>query len=647
MSAITGCWNFQGKPLDPKILSAMSTPLKHYGLDGENLSFFSEKEEGLSIGLACQHMNLQKENQGERQPLIYEYNHEYKKKNKIALLFDGRLDHRSELQKKLSCPQEISDAAFVLEAYLQWGQDFLRHLIGEFALVLCDFKKKTLFLARDVMGTRPLYYYRDHQVFLFGSEIKAILSHPQVQKKANPNGLIDYLLIGTRPLDDQGETCFQGIYSVPPAHQLEVLRDTQKLNRYWDFDISRSIRFKKFEDYRDGLREVFLQAVSRRMRNAFPVAVSVSGGLDSSSILCSGLSLSPLPCPKLFGVSYITPDGDPADEKIYLTHLEKKYSTQIHRVPFPKNLGVLTGAQEHIQAVEAPFIDFLDEPTRSLHQKARGLGARTVLGGHWGDQILFSYAYLTDFLLSFRWREASQHFKQYKNYFSQEAVQTFKSRLILDTLRYRCPGILLPLLKRIRRKFLRRELSKPYFSKAFQKKINQLAETPILLPKGFHSAQARSIYLEARSKYHVNCMEMNHKGAALHGIEATFPMLDRDLISFLMAIPGEFQAPQGHPRGLFKEAMRGILPDELQKRTWKADFSHFVHSALTQDYEKIIQTLKDDSQLVLHGWITPESLKNELKRTQSQLFLTDECLEAWNIADLVGLELWIQLFLSP
>ena len=145
--------------------------------------------------------------------------------------------------------------------------------------------------------------------------------------------------------------------------------------------------------------------------------------------------------------------------------------------------------------------------------------------------------------------------------------------LLIDAVRHAVPRTIAPPLKWLRLRLFERREPKAWFSPAFLTAALRHRYRLATFERRFHSAHARAVYIEARSKYQVQCMEWNNKAGALHGLDAAFPFLDRDLIAYLMAIPGEMHARDGVPRALLREAMRGILPESIRARTWKSDFS--------------------------------------------------------------------------
>jgi asparagine synthase (glutamine-hydrolysing) len=191
--------------------------------------------------------------------------------------------------------------------------------------------------------------------------------------------------------------------------------------------------------------------------------------------------------------------------------------------------------------------------------------ARVVLTGHWGDQCS-SVRYLVDLFRRLAWREIRRH-RRIRPLVWRRRNAGASRRFVVDVARHHLPRALVPPFKWIRRRLLGAERPKPWFSDAFLRRALRFAGRPATIGSGFHSAQARSLYLESRSKYHVHCLEWHNKIGAMYALDTAFPVLDRDLLGFLMAIPGEVQNLNGVPRALLRESMRGVLPERIRART--------------------------------------------------------------------------------
>lgn len=632
MSGIVGLWNLDSRPVDPALLRRMSASLGHRGWDGEG-----RRVEG-PIGFACQHLWVTPEEIGEIQPLVGEAGD--------MLVMDGRLDNRHELLPALRLARNASDAACVLAAYEAWGERFAERLNGDFALAVFDGLKRQLILVRDSIGVRPLYYFRSDRLFVFASEIKALLAHPDLPARPSDDGIADYMLLGARPVDRQDITCFAGISALVPAHVAVVTTERTVTRRYWDFDTARAMHFGSFEAYAEAFRERFAEAVRRRIRSAYPVAISVSGGLDSSSIFCQAEVLRQAgrpSCPDVVGVSYVGAAGTDTDERQYLADIEHQHRVEIERFPIEPLIGLVEGAQDQIYAIEAPFFDSMWGVTRELHRRASVRGARVLLTGTWGDQVLFSCGYLVDLFRCFAWGKIWRHLREYGRWIGEPEARMLMQRFAVDVVRHHLPRPLVPPLKYIRRRLLPPQRPKRWFSKEFLRRALQFADRPAVIGDGFHSVQAKSIYLQARSKYHVHCLEWNNKIGASHAMNVALPFLDRDLVAFLMATPGEIQNWNGVPRALLREALRGVLPEPVRRRNWKANFTEIVNTGVAQDASIVTQALSPKSLGVRFGYLDAERLAPEIALLSAGL-TGPHCVASWDLADLFGLEVWLQVF---
>jgi asparagine synthase len=281
--------------------------------------------------------------------------------------------------------------------------------------------------------------------------------------------------------------------------------------------------------------------------------------------------------------------------------------------------------------------------TRELHRRTSARGARVLLTGTWGDQVLFSCGYLVDLFRRLAWGKIWRHLREYPRWLGKVHAQVLTRRFAFDLVREHLPRPFLPPLKRVRRRLTSPELQKPWFSDAFLRQALQFADRPAEIGGDFHSVQAKSIYFEARSKHHVHCLEWNNKTAASRSINVALPFLDRDLLAFLMAIPGEMQNWKGVPRALLREALLGALPEPVRRRNWKADFSEIVNTGVAQDASIVSQALSANSLGVRLGYLDAERLAPEVGRLSAGLTGPD-CVASWNLADLFGLEVWLQVF---
>ena len=200
---------------------------------------------------------------------------------------DLRLDNRDELIAALGLQDEtriLGDGELVLRAYLHWGEDCLRHLLGDFAFAIWDPRHQKLFCARDHLGMKQLVYcHVADKVFAFASEPRAVLAVDDVPRRINEGRIADFLedyLEGV----DHSSTFFEGVFRLPPAHCLSVDADGLRQRRYWELRAGPELRLESDQAYADGLLQVLTQAVASRLRCVGPVGSMLSGGMDSGSV---------------------------------------------------------------------------------------------------------------------------------------------------------------------------------------------------------------------------------------------------------------------------------------------------------------------------------------------------------------------------
>ncbi len=635
MSGIAGIYYLDGRPVEQAELQRMLDSIAHRGLDGCGVWTNG------SVALGCQLLRVTPESAKETQPFIHPSGH--------VVVFDGRLDNRKELLEAFQNSTEISasspDPVFVLAAYEVLGENFAKYLVGDFALGLFDVNRSKLLLARDAIGVRPLYFCPTPKQFLFASEIKAILTHPQVSSQPNDDYLAEFLFKRLSGEDGNGLTFFEGIHTLLPGFMVIITPEGLLKRQYWDFDVTRCVRFKSFEEYAEGFRHYFEQAVRRRLRSMSPVAVSVSGGLDSSSIFCQAETLiqrNPHLHPHVFGFSYISGDGLPSDEKSFLLEIERDYRVTIDKIPITTQ-GMMDGGKEQVWHVEAPFLDITLNITDMFLKRIRQSGVRMLLTGHWGDQILLDQAYLSDLFNRLAWYKVWAHLREFGKWNLDVNPRLFWGLFLQDLFKSYVPPQILPFIRKIKRRLNSNELNFQGYNKIFHELAYQRTPEQILIKTPFSNAHAKSLYYETKSRYNVLRMEWLNKVASVHGLEIGLPFLDQDLVSYLMAIPGEVQTWKGVPKGILREAMRGVLPPQILGRRGKADFTDLVNDGVDRNYPQLLQCLRSGGMVIRRGYVDGGVMHNELKRLRNRIRRPDN-LVSWCLSDLLGLEIWLQVF---
>jgi asparagine synthase (glutamine-hydrolysing) len=588
VSGITGIWHRDGRPVAAEELDRMSRRLAHRGGDARGAW-----REG-SIGLACELRRVTPESLNESQPARHPAGH--------VLVFDGRLDCREELLALVpagSIAPDAPDPDLLLAAYAERGEELLPRLVGDFAFALFDPRRQTLLLVRDPIGVRAIYYHLAGATLLFGSEIKALLAHPLTRTRPSDVDLAD-LLIANSPLQNRQLTCFEGIEVVSPSHVVTVTPEKLTNRWYWDFDGKQRIRLKNLDEYAEAFREHFTRAVRRPLRSAFPVAFQVSGGLDSSSIFCVAANLrraAPDAFPEFKAFTSFGPRNTRADELAYVETIERDYGIPVERLPGSKGPfgGTREGIEEYrrfVYHIETPS-SAEDWPTLScLFLAAQESGARTILTGHWGDQVLFSQDYLVDLFRRLRWARIVRDLRVYPEWLEPVPASVFRHRFRLDMIKYHIPDRLVPLLREIRARFGGLGRDSAIYSDRLRAAARKSDYRPAKPHRAFATAHGAGLYDMIRTRLYVHCLEWDDRLGAMFGMAYGVPFLDRDFCSFLMSIPGEVVTCDGITKGLLRHSLQGILTREITERRWKAGAASEVLPVPMDDVELMREFLR-------------------------------------------------------
>ncbi len=631
MSGITGIWNVNGAPVSRELLAVMSARLAHRGPDGENILLCG------SAAFAHQTLRETPESLRELQPAR-------SAESTPVVMLDGRLDNRDELLSALSAHPGIAsdapDSAFVLAAYAAYGRDFVRHLNGDFALAVFDPHpaQPRLFLARDVMGVRTLHYGRFGDQFLFASEIKALLAHPAVPCKPNDHSLAEWLF-QLPDYADETNTFFAGVSRVPPGHLLELTPERMTLTRHWDFDVSQQLRLRNYAEYVEAYRACFETAVRKRLRSAFPVAISVSGGLDSSSIYAVAQSVDP-PAADLLGIALVG-EHPSTNETHYQSLLEERYGTRLTKIPFTAAPATKATGNDTWHS-EGPYLKW--EVWQSIVRAAGGQGARVVLSGDFGDQILTNPQYILDLVARGRMVAAFQHLRSFSGWRDESTTQSSALDLLFALRGYLVPERLRPWYHRMRRLTGSAPAENlPWFSPAFTALATAGEARQRLLPVGPGRAHAQVLYRHVHAKIPSLRLELSLKTDVQFPCAPAYPFRDRDLIALLMAMPGEMVYRNGS-RGIHRDAMLGILPEDIRLRRTKASFLHEAKLGALHDLDSAGPALPLGMAARM-GYLAPAG---QLTRavadlrdlvTRSQGFGPN-----WLVLELLGLEKWLTAF---
>ena len=635
MSAIVGIYCLDGQPVDRADLGRMVETLAHRGPDGEGAWRRGP------VGLGHRLLWTTPESLREKFPLV-------NRRGDLVITADARIDNRAELISALGlagCAAEtITDGQLILAAYERWGERCPEKLVGDFAFALWDGRSRQLFCARDPMGVKPFYYYhRPGRRFIFASELKALLCLPEVPRRLNETRVADHLI---SIYEDGAITFYQDVLRLPAAHTLTINVGKMQLRPYWSLDTGYEVRLASDEAYAEAFLEIFTQAVSCRLRSAFPIGSALSGGLDSSSIAClAGQLLAEAGGGALHTYSAIFPglpkiDLAKIDERQYVEAVLATGPFEPHfiRADRLSPLADLDRVLWHEdEAVGAPNL-YLHW---ALYRAAAQSGARIFLDGLDGDStVSHGLERLAELARSGRWRILHQE----ATALAARANGTASSRRSIWRYGFRplFPEPMVQLWRRARGRDIRpiwatNSVINPHFAQ----RIGLADRAQALLKESSKPGNARERHwLGLRSGLYPTALELADRAAAAFSLEARYPFFDRRLIEFCVALPLSQKLKQGWTRYILRRAMSDILPPAVQWRFDKANLSpNFKRRLLDCERDILEDVILKDARLIA-DYVDLSGLRTVYQRYSAQPGQKND--EALIVYSAITLALWLR-----
>src|SRR5580692_661885 len=311
MSVQAGIWNFDGSPVDHRLLADISESLKHQGPDGESCHV-----EG-AVALLYRPFHTTAESRREKQP--------YSSHRGFILTWDGRLDNRDELIPELHSKLEAhpTDVAIVAAAFDRWETDCFHRLVGDWAVSIWKPEQRELLFASDYMAIRHIFYYLRKERILWSTDLSSLVLLSNDEFHIDDDYIAGYLAHNP----DAHLTPYLEIREVPPGQLVRIRNGSAVTERFWRFSPKSRIRYKTDAEYEEHFRHVFRQSVQRRLRSDSPILAELSGGLDSSSIVCMAddvLAKEGAETPRLDTLSYHDKSEPSGDDCIYFPTIEQR-----------------------------------------------------------------------------------------------------------------------------------------------------------------------------------------------------------------------------------------------------------------------------------------------------------------------------------
>ena len=538
MSSLYGIINVDGKSVEKKEADDLRKTLNKVKFDREGCL----QEENLCMGILYRGLRKDRE---EEIPKIDE-------EGGRAIVADVRLDNREELGRELDISPEnlpdYSDSSIILEAYKKWGEMMPEHLLGDFAFVLYDKNKETVFCARDHFGVRPLYYHFSEGAFLFSSLLDSVLT--ACPKELTPNDTFITRSFIFHPYD-LSETLANEVFRLPPGHALTISKKVLSKRRYWEPEKVKPLHLKSEEEYAAALRNIYEKAVKRRIQTDYPIGTHLSYGLDCASVTILAAREAKKNNNEV--VSFSLNFHEEAQEESRFEDREAirricKQEGIRYDFTSPTKEAIFKALEKSSLSWEGVFQyrELLNLDTVRKNQ------CRVLLTGIGGDEIS-SYNFpgvLAELLLK------------------GKIVTFFKEALKVPGTRYHLSIDLKAFLP----DFLYSPLATSNFTKNSEKLIHQRWRKSLIKETRCKDRIWPSTKRGMLSKMNHGFMQCRVETLAEwgeeYGVDFCHPSLDKEVIEFMLSVPPEMLFRNGWKRYLFRKAMEGILPPENQ---WKRD----------------------------------------------------------------------------
>jgi len=624
MCGIVGIFNANGAPVSPAILRKMTDAISHRGPDGEG--FYTDS----FIGLGHRRLAIIDPSPAGHQPMITE-------DGSVSITYNGEVYNFRELRAELEALgykfRSNTDTEVVLDAFHRWGTESVSRLNGIFAFAVWDKRTQTLTLARDRYGTKPVYYYQKEETFLFASEIKSFLLHPDFNVELDFEALYEYFTFQNIFTD---KTLFKGVKVIPPGYILQISLGNKKIfsEEYWDFDFNEMEDPPRFDEAVEELNRLFCQAVQRQLVSDVEISSYLSGGIDSGAI--TAIAADNFPYIKTFCIGFDLSSASGLelgfDEREKAEMISAIYKTEHYEMVL-KSGDMERCMEKLIWHLEDPRVG--QSYPNFYAAKLAGKFVKVVLAGMGGDELFGGYP----------WRyyriAASPDFESYvDNYY------LYWQRLVPNRILQR---IFSPVWDEVKHVWTRE-----IFEDVLEKKKDTLER-----PEDYINY---SLYLEAKTFLH-GLLLVEDKLSMAHSLEARVPFLDNDLVDFAMRLPVSYKLKRleevvrinenepGPKRQIYfektrdgkvilREALRRYVPDGIvdqEKQGFSAPDASWFRGESIEYVKRMILDKKAGIYDYTDYDVMRELVLEHLEGKQNRrLFI-------WS---LLNFELWLRTFLS-
>ena len=583
------CGYLSKKTISVEDLTRMNDTMYHRGPDDSGAEIY-DVGKGYTLGLAQRRLSIQ-----DLSPLGHQPMHSPDKR--ISLVFNGEIYNFKELREELADYTFIStcDTEVIIAAYLKWGIECVKKIHGMFAIALYDRETDTLYLVRDRIGKKPLYYYKENDGMIFASELKPIMETPGFQGRINEEIVGQYLF---QLYINAPASIFKDVYKVQPGEVLEYHNDEIKTWKYWDIATVYAQKQKEIiTDYAEckaRLKDALLEATRKRMIADVPLGAFLSGGYDSSLITAMAQSISKEPV-KTFSIGF---NEEGYNEAIYAKKVSEHLGTKHTEMYIDEN-DMLAMVADLPTYYDEPFADSSQIATMLVSKLARQ-DVTVTLSGDGGDEFFCGYniypsvaqAQQLDLLGGLTYHAAN--------------LPGLKQMHVLDKLPFR-----VQVVARNRNPLTKTQISGFSYIRTIR---------DLLLEPGVHERfEIEDRYEEKNWQIKRMLVDMDtylpgdilckvDRASMKYSLESRCPILDTDVMELSFQIPHEYKYSQGVKKKILKDIAYDYIPKELLDRP-KVGFGVPIDKWLRGALREELLSYCDTTFLKEQGIFKPEKTK--------------------------------------
>lgn len=613
-----------------KILREMRDVMIHRGPDDEG-EYIQSIDEGIFLFLGHRRLSIIDLFKG-HQPISNE-------NETVWVIFNGEIYNFKELRRDLERSGHIfktdSDTEVIVHSYEEYGEKCFKHLNGMFAIAIWDKNNERLILSRDRFGKKPLYYYFSNDIFIFASELKAIMAYPEFRRIVDPLSLAKYLFFEFVP---SPKTIFKDVMKLPSASYLIFTKKGIEIKKYWSPFENREIKEISESEAEERVIELLKRAVSRRLISDVPLGIFLSGGIDSSCVAFFA-QRGTIEKIKTFSIGF----EDPTFDESKFASLTSKFVETEHnqKIMYPEDLIEIVPMIPEL--LDEPMADASIIPTYLLSKFTRNY-VKVALGGDGGDELFAGYpTYL-----------AHKFANYYENIFSfiHPAIKSlgnllpvsddnisfdFKVKKFLSGIGYPS-GIRNSIwLGSFLFDEIEKIISKDIHS-SFDK--NHIVEEIYLHEKEYpyNDEITKLQYLDLRLYLQESILVKVDRASMACSLEVRAPFLDYELVEFVMSIPSRLKLKNFTSKYILKKALRNLLPEEIINRP-KKGFGIPIAKWIKGPLKGLFQDLLDAEKIKREGFLNQNYVKILLEDHLSNR--KDNRKKLWT---LLVWELWVNKY---